>query len=42
MDPTNREEIVKWKNCKMHQLMAAQSILSSQALHSINIFDLPQ
>lgn len=28
-DPQNHQNLLKWKNYKMHQLMAAQSILSS-------------
>jgi len=32
-DPINKNAFMSWKNQKLHQLMAAQTILSNQDIH---------
>ena len=39
-DPINRGIFISWKNQKLHQLMAIQTILSNENIHEIDIFDL--
>jgi hypothetical protein len=39
-NPMIKNQVLKWKNVKMHQLMAAQSLLANGSLLSIDIFDL--
>ena len=39
-DPSHTNDYLNWKNNKMHQLVAAQTLLTSQQMHEINIFDL--